>query len=95
MVRRFPTRKKNPELYEIRIRTYQDQWEDAVDPYIEWMEQGAGYVPLEKLSKAQAWVNDLQSQTYLNVGDHETLEALAGRVNPAQAPAISDNTFRS
>ncbi len=84
MVRRFPIPKKNPELYEIRIRTYQDQWEDAVDPYIEWMEQGAGYVPLEKLSKAQAWVNDLQSQTYLNVGDHETLEALAGRVNPAR-----------
>ena len=33
MARRFPIPTPNPELFEIRIRTYQNHWEDAVDPF--------------------------------------------------------------
>ncbi len=75
-----PTTK--PELYEIRIRTYHGDWQDAVDPYIDWLEYDLGYVPIEK--KPQQWVKEIRSQAYIDVGDYEGLEALAQRLDPAK-----------
>ena len=71
-----------PAMYEIRFRTYRDHWEDAVDPYVQWMEEGAGFVPLEK--KSPAWVKDIQAQSYIRIGDFKSLEKLASRVDPAR-----------
>jgi len=84
MVRRFPIPTRTPAMYEIRLRTYKDHWQDAVDPYIDWMEHEVGFVPLDKRPKAQAWVNDIKNQAYVRVGDFETLQALARRVDPSK-----------
>jgi len=78
MVRRFPIAKLNPELYEIRIRTYKNHWEDAVDPYVAWLEKDAGYVPIDNLPREQAWVKDIRTQSYISVGDFNGLDAMAG-----------------
>ncbi len=82
MVRRFPIAQRNPELYEIRIRTYKDHWEDAVDPYVTWLEKSAGYQAMDKLPAAQAWVKDIETQAYIPVGDYKNLEELAKYVDP-------------
>jgi hypothetical protein len=81
MVRRFPIAVKSPELFEIRIRTYKNHWEDAVDPYVTWLEKGAGYLPIDKLPKEQAWVKDTKTQSYIKVGDFDGLEAMAKRLD--------------
>ena len=71
-----------PDLYEIRIRTYKDQWEHAVDPYVNWLEKGAGFIPISKLPKEQAWVKNIETQAYIAVGNYEDVEGLAKRVDP-------------
>ena len=82
MVRRFPIPMQNPELYEIRIRAYQEHWEDAVDPLVQWMETDAGYAPIDKLPKEQAWVKNIETQAYIAVGNYQDLDRLAKRVDP-------------
>ena len=73
---------RTPALFELRMRAYQGDWQDAVDPYVDWMEHDMGYVPIDK--KPQAWVKDIRSQAYVNVGDYEELEAVAKRLDPAK-----------
>ena len=82
LVRGFPAATTAPELFEIRLRAYREHWADAVDPYVKWMEHGAGFVPLEK--KSPAWIKDIQVQAYVRVGDFDGLESLARRVDPAR-----------
>jgi len=74
-----PTRQ--PNMFEIRFRTYRNHWEDAVDPYVEWMEQGLGFVPLDRA--APAWVRDIRSHAYVRVGDFDGLDRLAQRLDPS------------
>ncbi len=81
-VRRFPIPTNRPRLYEIRIRAYRDQWEDAVDPYVAWMEEGAGFVPLE--NQKPDWIKEIKTQAYVRVGDFETLDSLAKEVDPSK-----------
>ncbi len=84
MTRLFPFPKTTADMYEVRIRTYKDHWEDAVDPYVNWMEKGAGFVPMDKLPKKEAWVAKLRTQAYVRAGDYERLEELAKHVNPME-----------
>ncbi len=94
LTRMFPIAKQNPDLYEIRIRTYKGHWEDAVDPYISWLEKGAGFVPIDKLPKGQSWVRDIRTQAYVNVGDYDTLEAKAKYLNPKKTFIGRQGNFR-
>lgn len=82
LVRGFPVATTEPKLFEIRVRTYRGNWEDAVDPYLEWMEHGAGFVPLEQ--KSPAWVKDIQAQAYVRIGNFDGLEHLARQVDPSR-----------
>ena len=82
LVRGYPIPTTTPEMYEIRVRTYAGQWEDAADPYIDWLEHGLGLIPLER--KQPAWVRQVRTQAHVPVGDFEGLEALAKRLDPAQ-----------
>ena len=82
MMRRFAPGQKDPALYEVRIRAYHDRWEDAVDPYVDWLETGAGMVNIDNLPEPQAWVKEIRSQAYIAVGDYEKIEALARRIDP-------------
>ena len=84
MVRRFAPGEKDPQLYEVRIRTYERRWENAVAPNVDWLEEGAGLVNIDKLPEPQAWVKEIRSQAYITVGDYETIEALARRVDPSK-----------
>jgi hypothetical protein len=84
MNRRFSFPSTEPTLFEVRIRTYQDQWEDAVDPYVDWLETGGGFVALDKLPRQQAWIANLKTQAYIGVGDYQGVEELAKRVNPEE-----------
>ncbi len=71
-----------PSLYEVRIRTYHGAWQDAVDPYIDWMKTGLGMVPIDQ--KPQTWIKDIHTQAYVTVTDYTGLNALAARVNPSE-----------
>ena len=71
-----------PEMFEIRLRAYDGHWADAADPYIRWMEEAVGFVPLER--KQPAWVREIRNQAYVRCHDLEGLEHLAARVDPAQ-----------
>ncbi len=82
MMRGYPVATRSPAMYEIRFRTYKGDWQDAVDPYVDWMERDVGFVPIDK--KPQAWVKNIRSQAYVSVGDFEGLEALARRLDPAK-----------
>lgn len=82
--RLFPVPTATPEMYEIRIRTYQDHWEDAIDPYRKWLETDGGYLPLDQLPPRQAWAGKLKTQAYVPVGNYEALEELAKIANPAE-----------
>ncbi len=94
MTRRFLIPQRNPDLYEVRIRTYKDHWEDAVDPYIAWLEKGAGLIPIDKLPKEQAWVQNIKTQAYVEIGDFDGIEALAKRVDPAKTFVGRQDGFR-
>ncbi len=80
LVRGFPVETTTPEMFEIRLRAYSEHWEDAVDPYVEWMERSAGFVPLDK--KRPKWVNDIEAQAYVRIGDFKELDKLATRLDP-------------
>ena len=82
MVRWYPAITRVPSAVEIRIRRYTTHWADAVDPYLAWMEEEAGYVSIE--NKQPAWVKDIRAQAYLYPWDFEGLEQLAKRVDPSQ-----------
>lgn len=92
--RRFIVPTKSPVMHEIRIRTYEDRWESAVDPFVEWMERDAGFVALDKLPEKQAWVNDLKTQSYIGVGNYEGVDRLAERVDPAKTLIGRQGEFR-
>jgi hypothetical protein len=80
MTRSFPLTTKSPKMYEMRLRTYNEHWENAVDPLVTWMEEEAGYVPLEKMKPE--WIKDIQTQAYIGIGDFSDLEELAKQVDP-------------
>lgn len=82
MCRAFPHATRAPGMFEIRLRTYRGAWQDAVDPYVDWMEHDVGFVPVNR--KPPGWVKNIRSQAYVNVGDFEGLEALARRLDPAK-----------
>jgi hypothetical protein len=73
---------QDPSLFEVRIRTYSNKWQDAVDPYIEWMRTDLGYVPIDQ--KLQTWVKNIYTQSYVACGDTAGLSALAARVDPSE-----------
>ena len=83
MIRGYPSATREPEMFEMRLRTYSKHWEDAVDPYIDWMEKDAGFAPLGT-GHHPVWVKDIKNQAYVRVGNFERLEALAKRVDPAK-----------
>jgi hypothetical protein len=82
MMRAYSAMTRVPGPVEIRLRSYSTHWADAVDPYLEWMENEAGYVSIE--NKQPAWVKDIRTQAYLYPWDFEGLEQLAKRVDPAE-----------
>ena len=79
----FPIATQNPQMFEIRIRTYKTHWEDAVDPYLEWMEKEAGFARVGT-GYHPAWVKKIKNQVYVRCGDHDELENLARRVDPTK-----------
>lgn len=94
-VRRFPFPANSAEMYEIRIRVYHSSWTDAVDPYVAWLEDGAGFAALDKLPESQAWVAKLRTQAYIGVGDYRGLEELAKRVDPRETFVGRQAEFRA
>jgi len=82
LARAFAIPTTEPAMFEIRFRAYRDHWEDAVDPYVQWMEEGAGFVPLEK--KSPSWVKDIRASAHVRIGDFDSLDKLAERVDPAR-----------
>lgn len=92
MIRSFPVPTNRPEMFEIRLRTYQRHWEDAVDPYVQWME-AQGYVPFER--KSPSWTREIVNQAYIPVGDFDDLESLAKEVNPSKTLIGRNADYRS
>jgi hypothetical protein len=92
MSRSFPLATSWPEMYEIRIRCYHGDWEDAVEPHVQWMEK-QGYVPLNE--KSPAWVRQIKNQAYIPAGDFEDLEALAKRVDPSKTLIGRNGDYRA
>ena len=70
----FPDGAKQMSLYEIRLRPYVGKtWYDAVDPYVKWMEDVLGFIPLEKREVkwplsiyAYIYCEDIYRKTYKN-----------------------------
>lgn len=79
-VRRFGVATTSPQMYEIRMRAYTGWWQDAVDPYLDWMQSTVGFVPLDQ--KTPGWIKNIKNQAYVTVGDYDGLDALAARVQP-------------
>ena len=71
-----------PLMYEIRFRTYSGAWTDAVDPYIDWMENVLQFVPLDE--KPQAWVTDIRNQAYVVATDFDGLADLNMKISPSK-----------
>jgi hypothetical protein len=92
--RRFIVPTRHTVMHEIRIRTYNQRWENAVAPFVEWMEKDAGFVPLDKLPPQQSWVARLKTQAYVGVTDYETIDELATYVDPAQTFIGRQGEFR-
>ena len=90
-VRRFPVPTLSPEMYEIRLRTYENHWADAVDPFIAWMERLLGFVALEK---RRSWASRIQNQAYVQVGDFDGLNELAKRVDPTRTLVGREVAYR-
>ena len=89
----FPLATQNPTLFEIRLRTYPKTWQDAVDPYVEWMEQEAGFAPLGTGYHPE-WVKDIQTQVYIEGGDYANLDELAKHVDPKKTVIGRIATYR-
>lgn len=94
MNRRLSVAGNKPELFEVRIRTYQDHWQDAVDPYVDWLRTGAGFLALDELPEQQAWIADIKTQAYIGVGDYQGIEELAKHVNPKETLIGRQAEFR-
>ena len=82
MVRAYPAITRAPGPVEIRLRRYDTNWPDAVDPYLAWMAEEARYVPIE--AKQPSWVKQIRAQAYLYPWEFEGLELLAKRVDPSK-----------
>ena len=80
--RLFPVATRDPSLYDVHLRTYVDQWQDAVDPYVTWMVDEVGFEPLEV--RQPSWLAEIRSQAYVTIGDYAGLGDLARRVDPAR-----------
>ena len=72
----------SPELFEVRIRTYSGPWQDAVDPYVLWMQNDVGFVPIE--DKTYTWIQNIRTQSYVTCTDFTALANLAARVDPTK-----------
>lgn len=73
---------QTPALFEVRIRTYDTVWQDAVDPYIAWMENDVGFVPIDQ--KTNTWIQNIFTQSYVTCTDFGSLNALAQRIDPSK-----------
>jgi hypothetical protein len=73
---------QTPTLFEVRIRTYNTIWQDAIDPYIDWMENSVGFVPIEQ--KTYDWIQNIHTQSYVTCTDFTSLAALDQRVDAAE-----------
>jgi len=82
MGRRFPLGTTSPQMYQIRMRAYSGQWQNAVDPYLDWMQNTVGFVPVDQ--KSPVWVKRIKNQAYISIGDFQGLDMLAARVDPAK-----------
>ena len=91
--RRYPLTSTTPQMYEVRIRTYNGDWEDAVDPFIDWMENGVGYIPIDQ--KPQTYVNHIVTQAYSDSMDITKLNALAAVVDPSKTYLGRQAEFRN
>jgi hypothetical protein len=89
----YPFSTDEPKMFEIRIRTYQKYWQDAVDPYVDWMEKEAGFAPLGTGYHPE-WVKDIQTQVYIEGGDYGGLEELAKYVDPKKTVIGRIATYR-
>jgi hypothetical protein len=49
-------------LYPVHFRGYEGNWRRGVDPYVKWMEEGLGFVPLAK--KRPQWIRGIRGQAY-------------------------------
>src|SRR5439155_14641582 len=81
-VRGFPVPTREPKMFELRFRAYRQHWQNAVDAYVQWMEKGAGFTPLEKQSPA--WINRIGAQAYVDIGDFKGLDDLANQLDPGR-----------
>lgn len=81
-----------PSMYEIRIRAYQGAWEDGVQPHIDWMENGLGFVPIDE--KPQGWVKDIKTQVYIAPQDYTTLYEIASRLDPTKTYIGREASYR-
>ncbi|MHB9071145.1 MAG: discoidin domain-containing protein [Sedimentisphaerales bacterium] len=91
--RAFPIATTDPALFEVRIRTYNGHWQDAVDPYISWMQTGLGYVPFAQ--KSQTWVQNIRSQAYATPTDYAALDAIEARLDPNKTYIGRQAEYRS
>lgn len=87
IVKGYPIPTTEVEMFEIRFRFYESSWQDAVDPYIDWMED-VGYVPLDEMP--QEWIRNIHAYTIIEPFSWEEgqgiggLEALAELVDPGE-----------
>jgi hypothetical protein len=81
-----------PSLYEIRLRAYQGDWEDGVQPYVDWMQNGLGFTPIDQ--KPQKWIQDIKTQVYIPPQDYTTLNAVAARLDPTKTYLGREASYR-
>ncbi len=85
-IRGCPKPSRTPVMFEIRIRAYKGRWQQAIDPFVDWMEHGLGMVPVER--KQPAWVRGIRAQTYVDPREWvqgeglAKLERVAGELDP-------------
>ncbi len=92
-VRSLPVPSRTMEMYEIRFRTYRGQWEDAVDPYVDWMQHDLGFVPLDQQSPS--WISNIQVQANVLCGDYASLDKLAKVLDPSKTALFRNNGYRN
>ncbi len=82
MTRKFTAPANEAKMYEIRFRTYDRHWADAVDPYTQWLQTGAGLMPLDKLPRSISFVKNITNQTYIRASDFANLDRFAKDLDP-------------
>ncbi len=83
MIRGFPIPSAEPVLFEVRIRPYSEHWENAVTPYVEWLEKEVGFAPLGE-GYHPPRVKDIRVQAYVSVKDFDGLDKLAEQFDPSR-----------